>query len=65
MITRRPSVHNFVVNTLTSTNINQSAPNLVKVYMTIRSWMCLIIELIRPQLSELYALELKNLQYLT
>ena len=54
----RPSVHNFVVNTLASTNINQSAPNLVKVYMTIRSRMCLIIELIRPELSELSALDL-------
>ena len=27
------------VYTLASTNINQSAPNLVKMYMTIRSWM--------------------------
>ena len=25
--------------TLASTNINQSAPNLVKMYVTIRSWM--------------------------
>ena len=29
---RRPSVHNFLVNTRASTNINQSAPNLVKMY---------------------------------
>ena len=27
------------VYTLSSTNINQSEPNLVKMYMTIRSWM--------------------------
>ena len=50
---------------LYSTNINQSEPNLVKVYMTIRSWMSLIIELIGPELSELSALELENLPYLT
>ena len=29
-----------------STNINQSAPNLVKMYVTIRSWMSLIMCLI-------------------
>ena len=34
------------VYTLSSTNMNQSEPNLVKVYMTIRSWMSLIMELI-------------------
>ena len=27
------------VYTLASTNIDQSAPNLVKMYVTIRSWM--------------------------
>ena len=53
------------VYTLASTNIDQSAPNLVKMYMTIRSQMSLIIDLIRPELSELSALELKNLPYLT
>ena len=56
---------NDFVYTLSSTNINQSAPNLVKVYMTIRSQMSLIMELIRPELSELSALELENLPYLT
>ena len=45
--------------------MNQSAPNLVKVYMTIRSQMSLIMELIGPELSELSALELENLLYLT
>ena len=56
---------NDFVYTLSSTNINQSAPNLVKVYMTIRSWMSSIIELIGSELSELSALELENLPYLT
>ena len=36
---------NDFVYTLSSTNINQSAPNLVKVYMTIRSRMSSIMEL--------------------
>ena len=53
------------VYTLASTNINQSSPNLVKIYMTIRSHMSSIMDLIRPEMSELYALELKNLPYLT
>ena len=50
------------VYTSASTNINQSALNLV---MTIRSRMSSIMDLIRPKLSELSALELKNLPYLT
>ena len=45
------------VYTLASTNINQSAPNLVKMYVTIRSWMSSIMDLIGPELSELFALE--------
>ena len=32
------------VYTLASTNINQSAPNLVKIYVTIRSQMSLIMD---------------------
>ena len=56
---------NDFVYTLSSTNINQSAPNFVKVYMTIRSRMSLIMELIGPELFELFALELENLLYLT
>ena len=55
---------NFVY-TLASTNIDQSAPNLVKMYMTIRSQMSLIMDLIGLELYELSALELKNLPYLT
>ena len=54
----RPSVRpQFSVNTLASTNINQSAPNLVKVYLTIRSQMSLIMELIGQELPKLSALE--------
>ena len=62
---RHPSVHNFLVNTLASTNIYQSAPNLVRMYMTIRSQMHSIMEITGPELSELSALELENLPYLT
>ena len=47
----RPSVHSFIVNTQASTNINQSAPNLVKTYMAIISRMSSIMNLIRPELS--------------
>ena len=49
---------NFVY-TLASTNIDQSAPNLVKMYMTIRSRMSSIMDLIRPELSALSALNSK------
>ena len=45
--------------------MNQSAPNLVKMYVTIRSVMSLIMDVIRPELSELSSLELENLPYLT
>ena len=38
------------VYTLTSPNINQSAPNLVKMYVTIRSQMSLIMDLIGREL---------------
>ena len=62
---RRPSVHNLLVNTLASTNINQSSPNLIKMYMTTRAWMSSIMEPIGPELSELSALEFENLPYLT
>ena len=48
------------VYTLASTNIDQSAPNLVKMYMTIRSRMSFNMDL-----SELSALEFENLPYLT
>ena len=45
------------VYTLASRNINQSAPNLVKMYMTIRTHMSLIMDLIGAELCELFALE--------
>ena len=53
------------VYTLASINIDQSAPNLVKMYMTIRCQMSSIMDLIGPELSELSALEFENLSYLT
>ena len=53
------------VYTPASTNIDQSAPNLVKMYMTIRSRMSLIMDVIRPELSELSTLGLENFPYLT
>ena len=40
------------VYSLSSTNIDQSAPNLVKMYVIIRSRMSLIMNLIGPELSE-------------
>ena len=40
------------VYTLASTNIYQSAPNLVKMYVTIRSQISLIMDIIGPELSE-------------
>ena len=52
------------VYTLAFTNIDQSAPNLVKMYVVIKSQMSLIMDLIGPKLSELFALELENLPYL-
>ena len=45
------------VYTLASPNTNQSAPNLVKMYVTIRSRMSLIMDLIGADLSELFTLE--------
>ena len=53
------------INHLASTNINQSTPHLVKMYVIIRSQMSLIMDLIRFELSKLSALELENLPYLT
>ena len=53
------------VYTLASTNIDQSTPNLVKMYVTIRFRMSSIKDLIRPELFELSALELENFPYLT
>ena len=48
---RKIAKYDFVYN-LASTNINQSAPNLVQMCMTIRARMSLIMELIGPELSQ-------------
>ena len=53
------------VYTLVSTNIDQSASNLVKIYMTLRSRMIHIMGQIGPEQSELSALEFENMPYLT
>ena len=53
------------VYTLATTNIDQSTPNFVKMYVTIRSRMISIMDLIGPELFKLSALEFKNLPYLT
>ena len=53
------------VYTPASSNIDQSAPNLVKMYMTIRSQMSFIMDVIRQELSEISNLELENFPYLT
>ena len=52
------------VYTLASTNINQSPPNLVKIYVTIRSQMRLILDSIGPELSY-FPLNLQKLLNLT
>ena len=43
---------------LSSANIGQSAPNLVKIFMSNRIWMNSIMGLIGPEQLELFALEL-------
>ena len=53
------------VYTLASTNIDQSAPNLVKMYVNIRLQISLIMGLVRPELLELSALKFENFPYLT
>ena len=52
------------VYTLASTNINLSAPNLVKIYMTKRPQMSSILDIIIPERLELFALELKKKYYI-
>ena len=59
------SAESDFVYTSASTNIDQSAPNSIKMYVTIRSQMSSIMDVIRPVLSELSTLELENLPYLT
>ena len=43
--------------TLASANIDQSVPNLATIYLPIRSLMNLIMEQIKPEHLELFALE--------
>ena len=50
------------VYSLSSTNIDQSAPNMDKMYVIIRSQMSLTMDLIWPELSWVI---LENLPYLT
>ena len=45
------------VYTLSSTNFDQSPPNLVRMYVIIRPRTSSIMDLIGPELSELSALE--------
>ena len=61
---RKNAIFHFVY-TVAYTIINQSAPNLVKIYMTIRSRMSLILGLIEPERLELFALEFKKSLYFT
>ena len=58
------AAYDFVYS-LSSTNIDQLAPNLVKMYVIIRSGMSSIMHIIGLELSELSALELEYLPYLT
>ena len=53
------------VYTPASTKIDQSTPNLVKMYMIIRARMSSIMEPIGLELSVLSALELKKIPNLT
>ena len=51
------------VYSLASTNINQSAPNLVTVNMSIRSQMSFIMGQVIPDQSVLSALEIEKLNF--
>ena len=53
---------NFV-HSLASTNINQSAPNLVTMYMSIRFQVSLIMGQVIPDQSVLSALEIEKLNF--
>ena len=48
---------------LASANINQSTPNLVTMYMSIRSQMSLIMGKVIPDQSMLSALEIEKLNF--
>ena len=53
---KKKAIFHFVYS-LASTNINQSAPNWVKIYMIISYRMSLIMGVIGPERLELFALE--------
>ena len=53
---RKFAIFDFVY-TLASANIDQSVPNLAKIYLPIRSLMSLIMKQIKPENPELFALE--------
>ena len=53
------------IYTLASTNINQLASNVLKMYVTIRSPTSSIMDSIGPELSELFAIEFEKLLNLT
>ena len=59
---RNIAVFNFVYS-LASTNINQSAPNLVTMYMSVRSQMSLIMGQVITDQSVLSALEIEKLNF--
>ena len=50
-------IANMTLFTLSSTNINQSAPNMVQMYVIIRSQMSFNMDLFGPEMGELFALE--------
>ena len=51
------------VYSLASTNLNQSTPNLVTMYMSIRSQMSLIMGQVIPDQSVLSALEIEKFNF--
>ena len=53
------------VYSLASTSINQSAPNLVTMYMSIRSQMSLIMGRVIPDQLVLSALEMEKLNFIS
>ena len=61
---KKIAIFDFVYS-LAYTIFNQSALNLTKIYITIRSWMSLIIGLTGLEQLELFALELEKLLHLT
>ena len=61
---KKIAIFDFVYS-LASTILNQSALILAEVYITIRSWMSLIMDVIGLERLKLFALELKKLLHFT